>query len=651
MKLIFNNDGDNNYNDLLSKESLETNGLGGSSSSTLAGTHSRSYHGLLVVSDNVPVNRKVLVSKLTEEIETKKKTYELDSNDYNGTIHPKGYQYLTKFERHLNPEFHYETEEFQLLKSIIFIHNKNTVVIRYKLSGIDEVTLKMRPFLGLRGIHALHHGRHSSPTESHTFNKDTLSIPLDYNNIKGVNILVPNSTYTTEDNFYDNLFYQKESDRGIHCSESLQVPGCFELTLDAKEDLYIVVSTEEEKEDGKHLFAHEITRRLLLLENFKNTPKYIQQLVLSADQFIVKRSNKLNTIIAGYHWFTDWGRDTMISLPGLCLVTGRFEEAKNILFAFAEVVDRGMIPNRFPENHTEIEYNTVDATLWYVIAIYKYYEYTNDKEVIAQLFPVIDEIVRWHFRGTRYGIKVDQDGLITAGEEGVQLTWMDAKAGDWVVTPRIGKAIEINALWYNTLKIGAELGLILDNPLAQSFYGNLADEVKVTIQGKFYLEDKGYLVDVLNNSEESIKIRPNQLFALSLPFSLFDGDKAKRIVETVEKHLLTDYGLRSLANSDSDYIGKYQGDVWQRDGAYHQGTTWSWLIGAFITAKMRYGGVNKEKKCLLILDNFKNHLSEYGLGTISEIFDGDAPYEAKGCVAQAWSVAEIIRVYFEDIVD
>ena len=267
-----------------------------------------------------------------------------------------------------------------------------------------------------------------------------------------------------------------------------------------------------------------------------------------------------------------------------------------------------------------------------------------------KLFPVIDEIVRWHYRGTRYGIKVDSDNLISAGIDGVQLTWMDAKAGDWVVTPRIGKAVEINALWYNVLKIGAELAETLKMELAQKFYFNLSEKVKAEFQSQFYLKE-GYLIDVIGPYGAELKIRPNQIFALSLPFPLFDGAEAANIVATVEEHLLTPYGLRSLSPTDPDYQSYYTGDVWSRDGAYHQGTTWSWLIGAFITAKMRFGGIGKEKECLQILDHFEQHLKEFGLGTISEVFDATAPFKARGCIAQAWSVAEILRVYFEDIVD
>lgn len=640
------------FDSLQSREWLETNGLGGWSSSTLSGAHSRSYHGLLVVADNAPVDRKVLVSKLVEEVLVGDVRYELDTNNYSGAVHPKGYEYLKKFERPLKPIFHFETPDFKLSKSIIFIHNTNTLVVRYKLTGASRVKLKLRPFLANRGIHVLNENGVNTDTSGYLFDAGTLNVPMPYESIRNLKIRVPGSEYESSTEVYNNFFYSMEQERGIACCESLLVPGSFELDLSEDEDLYVVLSTDDKAADGKVLYDKEIARRVLLLENFQNSPHYIQQLVLSADQFVVKRSSNLNSIIAGYHWFTDWGRDTMIALPGLCLVTGRFEEAKKILFAFAEVIDKGMIPNRFPENPHEVEYNTVDATLWYVVAIYKYYEYTKDRNVIEVLFPVIDEIVRWHFRGTRYGIKVDSDGLIRAGEDGVQLTWMDAKAGDWVVTPRIGKPIEINALWYNVLCIGSELSMILDNPLSQSFYGNLADEVKKRVQENFYLVDKGYLIDVLGCADgDDVMIRPNQIFALSLPFPLFEGVQAKNIVDTVEKHLLTKYGLRSLSPQDEKYRPFYTGDVWSRDGAYHQGTTWSWLIGAFITAKMRFGGAGKEEECRAILKNFEEHMYEYGIASISEIFDGEESFHARGCVAQAWSVAEIIRVYFEDIVD
>jgi predicted glycogen debranching enzyme len=370
-------------------------------------------------------------------------------------------------------------------------------------------------------------------------------------------------------------------------------------------------------------------------------------LVLAADQFIVSRSLPDNpdgkTIIAGYHWFTDWGRDTMISLPGLTLSTGRPEIARSILRTFAQYVSRGMLPNQFPDDGTppaDSEYNTVDATLWYFEAIRAYYDSTGDDRLLNELFPVLAEIVDWHRRGTRYNIHLDpQDGLIYAGQEGVQLTWMDGKVGDWVVTPRIGKPVEINALWYNALRTMAKFARQLKQPDRE--YEAMAESALKGFD-RFWNPNLGYCFDVIDTpAGDDASLRPNQIFAVSLPQSPLNPTQQRSVVEACGRSLLTPYGLRSLSPDDPQYRGEYRGDSWHRDGAYHQGTVWGWLIGPFVLAHLRV--FHDRDRARQLLEPLFYHLLDAGLGTISEIFDGNAPMKPKGCIAQAWSVAEFLR--------
>ena len=383
----------------------------------------------------------------------------------------------------------------------------------------------------------------------------------------------------------------------------------------------------------------------------ETVPSWIEQLVLAADQFIVDRPladvPEGKTIIAGYPWFGDWGRDTMISLPGLTLTTGRFEVAKVILQTFARYIDKGMLPNVFPDRGETPEYNTCDASLWYFEAIRDYYAHTKDKQLLIELFPALVEIIAWHRQGTRYNIHLDDDGLIYAGEAGVQLTWMDAKVGNWVVTPRIGKPVEINALWYNALIIMSEFALLLGK--SEQEYLAMADKTRKGFE-RFWNGDLNYCYDVLDTpAGNDDSLRPNQIFAVSLPMPkkgksflpLLDDQQQKQIVDTVSRHLLTSYGLRSLSPEHPDYVDIYGGNPLQRDGAYHQGTVWGWLIGHFVQAHLKV--YQDPELCKSFLKPMSNHLAGGCVGTMSEIFDGDAPFVPRGAFAQAWSVAEVLR--------
>ena len=374
-------------------------------------------------------------------------------------------------------------------------------------------------------------------------------------------------------------------------------------------------------------------------------------LLEAADQFIVKRGESLKTVIAGYHWFTDWARDTMISLPGLCLSTGRHDDAKKILAAFAQSISEGMLPNRFQDGGDVPEYNNVDGTLWFFVAVYKYWLQTKDNDfVLHEMLPKLQDIVDWHYKGTRYNIHVAEDGLLYAGETGQQLTWMDARVGDWVVTPRMGKPVEIQALWYNALMILSELYAQTGNGKAEfnifaEKYKAMGQSVKTAFDALFWYNTGGYYYDVIDeHNVPDPSVRPNTLFAICLPFPIANGDKAQSTFQKIKEELYTPVGLRSLSPKDDRYIGSYGGGQYERDSAYHQGTVWSWLLGPYIDAVIQLDSQNGRSEANTILGNFAYHLHEACIGSVSEIFEGNAPHTPQGCIAQAWSVAELLRV-------
>jgi predicted glycogen debranching enzyme len=452
--------------------------------------------------------------------------------------------------------------------------------------------------------------------------------------------------------WYRNFEYSKERARGFDFTEDLFSPFALQFNLNHSRSVNLIASTERREASRALEYAQsEIERRRKIIESAPGRDELTRVLTAAADQYIVARGSQ-KTVIAGYHWFSDWGRDTMIALPGLTLVTGRFDVARSILKEFARHVDRGMLPNRFPDADDPPEYNTVDATLWYFEAIRLLLAYTSDYEFVRDnLYGVLTDIIEWHVRGTRYGIRVCEDGLLCAGEAGVQLTWMDAKVGDWVVTPRRGKPVEIQALWYNALKFMEELAARFNDEASAKRYAAMALSAHESFNKLFWNEEASSLFDVVDGDARDASIRPNQIFAASLPYSMLSLEHARRILETVEEELLTPYGLRSLSPRDSQYRPRYEGDSLSRDGAYHQGTVWAWLMGPFITAytKAHDNSHEAREQSSKWLASFYTHLSEAGLGHISEIFDGDAPHNPDGCIAQAWSVAEVLRAAVEDV--
>jgi len=630
-----------NFKEAIQYEWLETNGLGGWISSSLIGCNTRRYHGLLVAATKPPTERTVLLSKLDETIITTDDRFELGVNDYGETISPKGNEFLKSFTKELFPQWTYEVNGIQLKKTIAMIHDENTVVIIYDvIKASKPFTMELLPLMAGRFYHSMNHAGPQMHWDVDFENG------LFHNKPDGnldVYIKVPGSSYQHTPQWFKNFNYAIEKYRGQDFTEDLFNHGIFSVSLEKGDSIGIIISIENTTgRDAHDLLAKESLRRQLLL-NDQPDDETVQQLVLAADQFIVKRGENLKTVIAGYHWFTDWGRDTMISLPGLCLSTGRFEDAKKIVAAFARSVSRGMLPNRFQDNGEAPEYNNVDGTLWYFIAVYKYLQSTDDKTfVLNDILPVLKDIIEWHHKGTRYHIHDETDGLLYSGEDGVQLTWMDAKVGDWVVTPRTGKAVEIQALWYNALRIYEELLLLNKEKTEAAAIAQKAETVKTSFGQQFWNEEGNCLYDVIEGNMKDKSIRPNQLFAISLPYPLVDNKKAKAILKIVEEKLYTPVGLKSLPNNDSRYIGIYGGNAMHRDSSYHQGTVWSWLLGPYVDAIMKVEGkVTKAKK---VIDAFEYHLNEGCIGSVSEIFDGDAPHHPRGCIAQAWGVAEVLRV-------
>jgi predicted glycogen debranching enzyme len=638
------------------REWLVTNGIGGYASGTIAGVLTRRYHGLLVAALKPPLGRTLLLTKLDETIAGNGDSYPLFANRWgSGVVDPTGYTLLERF--HLEgtiPVWTFGLAEGLLEKRIWMQPGANTTYIRYDYPrGARPLVLTLKAMVNYRDYH--------SSTHAGDWQMQVTPVKhgLQVNAFDGATpfyLLSDQAEARPEHTWYRNFHLNVEAYRGLDASEDHLYAGFFRAILRPGESVTLVASTAPAPNlDGLSAYAERQTYEQRLMRPVLSTSPPVsaysnlaQHLALAADQFVVYRplpdDPDGHSIIAGYPWFGDWGRDTMISLPGLTLSTGRLEVARSILRTFAQFVNQGMLPNRFPDAGETPEYNTVDATLWYFEAIRAYHAATEDDELLAELWPVLQEIIDWHQRGTRYNIHIDPaDGLLYAGEPGVQLTWMDVKVGDWVVTPRIGKPVEVNALWYNALRMMADSAHRLGQP---------ADEYEASAQqsrngfARFWNEAAGYCYDVLDgpNGHEAA-LRPNQLLAVSLPHSPFDLQQQRAIVDVCARYLLTSHGLRSLAASDPAYTGHYGGSPRQRDGAYHQGTVWAWLIGPFVSAHLRvYRNPALARSYLLPL---LRSLFSNTIGSISEIFDGDPPFLGRGCTAQAWSVAEVLRAWQE----
>jgi predicted glycogen debranching enzyme len=639
----------------MKKEWLETNGVGGFASSTITGMNTRRYHALLVAAQTSSAARVVLLSKLEETLVSDGERFSLSTNQYPQVIHPQGCLYLQNFRLEPFPVFTFRAGAVEIEKIVFMVDGLNTTVVRYKASGKlpPNAKLEVRPLVAFRDYHSLQHETNSVHFSLEHDRNLTRIERRDDGQSQTLHLAHDDAAADANGVWYRHFEYAEEMARGFDFREDLYNPCTlvFELTDGATRS--IIASTE--KHDAREADAIELkerARRAGISNLVKTDDEYTRALCLASDQFLIHRGADHESVIAGYHWFTDWGRDTMISLTGLTLSTERYDSARKILQSFAEHLSDGMIPNRFPDASGEPEYNTVDATLWFIHAINEYLRRTKDTAFVRQNFyERLIEIIHWHERGTRYGIHVTEDGLLRAGEAGVQLTWMDAKVGDWVVTPRTGKAVEIQALWYNALRIVEEMAARFKDVETHAQCRELAFRAHESFNRLFWNEAAQSLYDVVrDDNTPDAAIRPNQIFAVSLPHSMLAQDRAQRIVKTVRRELLTPYGLRSLSPRDPAYRGRYEGDSLARDGAYHQGTVWAWLIGPFITAHLKTHGRTPEAQAQARAwtELFRKHLSEAGLNQVSEIFDGDAPHTPRGCIAQAWSVAELLRCKLEE---
>ncbi|MGD9852878.1 MAG: amylo-alpha-1,6-glucosidase [Nitrospirales bacterium] len=635
------------------REWLVTNGIGGFASGTVAGSFTRRYHGLLVAALKPPLGRTLLVSKLEETVEYQGQIVQLSTNHWHGgAVAPTGFHFLERF--HLEgttPVWTFAIADAQLDKRIWMEPGENTIYVRYAFKrGSLPIRLHLRAFINHRDYHwttlgnlpefssmPLPHGLQILPTGGPRF-----ILSASKGAVEAVNT------------WYRNYDLPLERERGLPDREHHLHMGTWVIDVKPGEEVTWIASTRlegrlPEASCTETRLNHEqalLTTLAPTKSSASQRPAWIRQLTLAADQFIALRplssGEPGHTIIAGYHWFGDWGRDTMISLPGLTLSTKRYDIARSILSTFAQYANQGMLPNRFPDAGEEPEYNTVDATLWYVEAVRQYLEATRDRTFLKTIFPILLDMLSWYRKGTRFGIRMDpSDRLLQAGEPGYQLTWMDAKVGDWVVTPRIGKPIEINALWYQAWLTVGTFAKSLKVP-HQEFL-DLAKDIKTSFQ-RYWHEPLNRCYDVLDGPHgHDPSPRPNQLFAVSLPNSPLTTTQQQAVVDYCAQHLYTSYGLRSLGPEDPQYVGQYGGDIRQRDGAYHQGTVWGWLLGPFVLAHHRV--YRNPEAALSFLGPMAHHLNDYGLGTLGEIFDGQPPFAPRGCIAQAWTVAEVLRAW------
>ncbi len=665
-------------NKALKNEWLITNGLGGYASSTVLAVNTRKYHGLLVAAFNPPVDRRVLLSKLDEEILLDDRAHFFGANENTRGIQPEGCRFPTNFSVDPFPTYTYNMgSQLQLRKTIFMPHEKNASVILYEVinnSG-KKAKLSIVPLVNSRHFHSVTQRDQTPWTFVQKASNQRVTIQPS-TELSTLTLFSNDGRYVAGHGEWIETYFRAEAERGESSLDYSYKPGFFELDIDANEtrQFYMLAVAGKNEKEAESLFSSickgpksiialyraELKRRTELLNSFHRRDEeirledWLKWLVLATDAFVVNReSTRGKSVIAGYHWFADWGRDSFISLPGITLTTGRFEDAKRILLTFQHYCREGLVPNSFPDSAQDAPaYNTVDATLWYFNAVLQFLKYTNEFQFVQEkLWATLESIIDHHLRGTLFGIRVDYDGLIAHGS---QLTWMDAAPGGTPITPREGKAVEIQALWYNTLRTVQLLANRFGQGEKSDKYSFMAEKVKKSFLDRFWNQKENCLFDVvISSAKKDDSLRPNQILAAALDFSMLDKTRAEQVIETVWKRLLTPYGLRTLFSKDSQYIGKYGGDRWQRDRAYHNGTVWPWLLGPFTTAFLKLKNYEAKWRDFafenFLQPLFTEELNRAGLGSASEIFDGDSPHEPNGCIAQAWSVAEPLRAYVEDV--
>jgi predicted glycogen debranching enzyme len=633
----------------LSREWLVTNGLGGYASGTVAGINTRRYHGLLVAAIEPPVKRMLLLAELEEWLFTPGLDPQaLSAQEYwDGTIFPEGFQQLETVEIDgMLPRFRWSIQGRTIEKRIWMEHGVNRTVIAYRLIDGEPVSLRLRPLFAHRDYHEQRHGPGGFDT-AETSN----GWLIDAKGIRSYLELRPAPGVHSQPDWYWRILHRTERERGLDDEEDLFTPGYVDLDMQPGDSVALTIGTEA-LPAGWNLAAsiHAAERRQQAFIDPGAGHPLARQLLVAADQFRAGRCLGIpketpgamgRTVIAGYHWFTDWGRDSMISLAGLSMRPGTIWEARAVLDTNMRYLDQGVIPNHFPDRGEAPAYNTIDATLWMFQALAAYLVASGDWRFVENRLSTLEEVIEWHLRGTRHNIKVDEvDGLLAGGEDGYALTWMDARVQDWVVTPRRGKPIEVNALWYNALRLTADWCERAGRPAGR--YRQLAAEAYESAQLRYWNATGEYFYDCVDGPDgDDPSLRPNQVIAFALVYPLLEGDRARMALEVVTRKLLTPFGLRTLAPDDPRYLPRYRGDQKQRDGAYHMGMVWPWLLGPYLDAHRRLCG--ESNIVAEATAPFLEHLREAGLGTISEIFEPEPPFRPVGCIAQAWSVAEILR--------
>jgi predicted glycogen debranching enzyme len=663
------------FDETIQKEWLVTNGLGGYASSSVLGINTRKYHGLLVAALHPPIDRNVCLEKLDEEVTVDKNLYLLGTNEFQGAVFPRGFIHLREFSVSPFPKYIYSVQGVEIRKTIFMPSGKNATIVSYHVwnGSSSEVKVRIFPLLTCRHYHSVI-DKSAKPLSFSQQQNNNSEVQLTFNVPKAaIAVRTTEGEFHEKPNWIERLLYREEEMRGESSVDDCYQPGYFEITVPPKQEkVFTIAATAGENgqqnaealnsigtrmSDVENLLSQELTQRQNLLTAFYGSHEtipvtdWLSWILLAADTFMVKGVNNRESVIAGYHWYEVWGRDTFISLPGLMLVTSRLAEAQNTFFNFNEHCWQGLVPNFLKDKSGKPSYNTVDATLWYVNAVLQYLKYTGDFEFVkSQLWENLKEIVENHVKGTAFGIHMDYDGLLAHGP---RLTWMDAEVNGEAITPRAGKAVEIQALWYNALRIAQLLAERFEEKNLAETYAFLATKVKSSFNEKFWNAEKNCLFDVVNEFGADASLRSNQVIVAALDFTMLDQEKNERIVDVVQRELLTPCGLRTLARSDPKYRGVYSGDRRSRDSVYHNGTVWPWLLGPFTEAFLKvkgYTALNREYALKnFVAPLFTQQISQAGLGTINEIFDGDAPFTPRGCISQAWSVAEPLRAYVEDV--
>jgi predicted glycogen debranching enzyme len=642
------------FHSLLEKEWLETNGCGGYASSTIVNCHTRKYHGLLVANIDHPGGRFVLLSKCEDLVSIRGKEHHLSVHKYPMVYYPFEGHHLNRFTLDPFPRFTYMVDDVIIEKELMLIHGENTLLIKYLLTSAPcDLLLMVRPFLAYRDIHTLsRQNEYVRPDISVIPNGFVIS---PYNAMPDLYVQASRKIrFKPDPQWYGNFEYLKERDRGFSYQEDLFMPGMFECSLFPGDNIIFRVSVQEDRRRITNLWKKEVARREsrsgAITESNDREGKFKMQLHRAAEDFIILNRKKKLSVIAGYHWFYEWGRDALISLPGLTLYTNRVAEGVQILKNIAEMRRDGLIPNNISEQDEGGAYNSVDASLWYIWCVQELLKVTGDLELIVKDFwPTIIDIVSHYFFGISDQVSVLANGMLNVGDSTTQLTWMDAKVNGIPVTPRHGCPVEINALWFNALCFVRQLAREFGKEIPFDVDG-VIEKVRNSFEVCLWIPDRRYLADLWrpddNVRDESV--RPNQIFAVSLPFSvIIDREKMTGIMERVSEELLTPYGLRTLSPNDQQYRGNYAGSPEERDSAYHQGTVWPWLLGHYAEAllKTEKNGESVQGKLSHVIKSMEKHLYDGGIGQISEVFSGDPPYQPGGCIAQAWSVAEIIRLH------